>query len=90
VHVGHFLTRAALRWAHRPAWLEGDVAVTFREAEAHAPERGRDRRALPPWPASYKKPASVNFVTDLSKNACGKVPERELREQYWSGRSRNV
>src|SRR5688500_6858343 len=34
MHAGHFLTRAALRWPHRPAWLEGDVAVTFREAEA--------------------------------------------------------
>jgi acyl-CoA synthetase (AMP-forming)/AMP-acid ligase II len=34
MHVGHFLTRAALRWPHRPAWLEGDVVVTFREAEA--------------------------------------------------------
>jgi acyl-CoA synthetase (AMP-forming)/AMP-acid ligase II len=34
VDVGHFLTRAARRWPHRPAWLEGDVAVTFREAEA--------------------------------------------------------
>jgi acyl-CoA synthetase (AMP-forming)/AMP-acid ligase II len=34
MHVGHLLTRAALRWPERPAWLEGDVAVTFREAEA--------------------------------------------------------
>ncbi len=34
MHVGHLLTRAALRWPHRPAWLEGDVIVTFREAEA--------------------------------------------------------
>jgi acyl-CoA synthetase (AMP-forming)/AMP-acid ligase II len=33
VHVGHLLTRAALRWPERPAWLEGDVVVTFREAE---------------------------------------------------------
>jgi acyl-CoA synthetase (AMP-forming)/AMP-acid ligase II len=33
MHVGHLLTRAALRWPERPAWLEGDVAVTFREAE---------------------------------------------------------
>jgi long-chain acyl-CoA synthetase len=40
--------------------------------------------------ASYKKPASVDFVTELPKNAYGKVLKRELREQYWSGRSRNV
>ncbi len=34
MHAGHFLTRAALRWPERPAWLEGDVTVPFREAEA--------------------------------------------------------
>jgi acyl-CoA synthetase (AMP-forming)/AMP-acid ligase II len=34
VHVGHFLTRAAHRWPERPAWLEDDVVVPFREAEA--------------------------------------------------------
>ena len=33
MHVGHFLTRAAHRWPERPAWLEGDVVVPFREAE---------------------------------------------------------
>ncbi len=34
MHVGHLLSRAAQRWPERPAWLEGDVAVSFREAEA--------------------------------------------------------
>ncbi len=34
MHVGHLLSRAAQRWPHRPAWLEGDVVVTFGEAEA--------------------------------------------------------
>jgi long-chain acyl-CoA synthetase len=34
MHVGHLLTRAALRWPDRPAWLEGDAVVSFREAEA--------------------------------------------------------
>ena len=34
MHVGHLLTRAALRWSERPAWLEWDAVVTFREAEA--------------------------------------------------------
>jgi long-chain acyl-CoA synthetase len=34
MHVGHLLTRAARRWPGRPAWLEGEVVVTFREAEA--------------------------------------------------------
>jgi acyl-CoA synthetase (AMP-forming)/AMP-acid ligase II len=33
MHVGHLLTRAARRWPDRPAWLQGDAVVTFREAE---------------------------------------------------------
>ncbi len=34
MHVGHLLTRAALRYPDRPAWLQGDLMVTFRKAEA--------------------------------------------------------
>ncbi len=34
MHAGHFLTRAALRHPHRPAWIQGDTVVTFRQAEA--------------------------------------------------------
>jgi acyl-CoA synthetase (AMP-forming)/AMP-acid ligase II len=34
MHVGHLLTRAALRSPDRPAWLQGDTVITFREAEA--------------------------------------------------------
>jgi acyl-CoA synthetase (AMP-forming)/AMP-acid ligase II len=32
--VGHLLTRAALRYPDRPAWLEGDTVISFRAAEA--------------------------------------------------------
>lgn len=34
MHAGHFLSRAARRYPDRPAWLEGDRTITFREAEA--------------------------------------------------------
>jgi acyl-CoA synthetase (AMP-forming)/AMP-acid ligase II len=34
MHVGHFLTRSALRYPDRPAWLEGDEAISFRQAES--------------------------------------------------------
>jgi acyl-CoA synthetase (AMP-forming)/AMP-acid ligase II len=40
--------------------------------------------------ASYKKPTSVDFVTELPKNAYGKVLKRELRERYWQGLDRNI
>ncbi len=34
MHVGHLLTRAALRYPGRPAWIQGDAVIPFREAEA--------------------------------------------------------
>jgi acyl-CoA synthetase (AMP-forming)/AMP-acid ligase II len=34
MHVGHLLSRAAQRYPDRPAWVEGDVTITFRDAEA--------------------------------------------------------
>jgi long-chain acyl-CoA synthetase len=40
--------------------------------------------------ASYKKPASVEFLAELPKNAYGKVLKRELREPFWAGRTRRV
>ena len=40
--------------------------------------------------ASYKKPASVDFLAELPKNAYGKILKRELRERYWAGRERRV
>ena len=38
----------------------------------------------------YKRPRSVDFVRMLPRNPSGKVLKRELREPYWSGRSRRV
>jgi len=34
MHIGHLLTRAALRWPERPAWLQDERVITFRQAEA--------------------------------------------------------
>jgi fatty-acyl-CoA synthase len=40
--------------------------------------------------AGYKRPRSVDFVTELPRNPSGKVLKRELREPYWAGRTRRV
>lgn len=40
--------------------------------------------------ASYKKPKSVDFLAELPKSAQGKILKRELRAQYWKGRTRQV
>ena len=34
MHIGHLLSRAALRYGDRSAWREGDLTITFREAES--------------------------------------------------------
>ncbi len=34
MHLGHLLTRAALRYPDRPAWLAGNTMIPFRAAEA--------------------------------------------------------
>jgi acyl-CoA synthetase (AMP-forming)/AMP-acid ligase II len=40
--------------------------------------------------ASYKKPKSIDFVTELPKNPYGKILRRKLREKYWAGQERMV
>jgi long-chain acyl-CoA synthetase len=40
--------------------------------------------------ASFKKPRSVEFVTDLPRGATNKILRRTLRERYWQGRGRSV
>jgi acyl-CoA synthetase (AMP-forming)/AMP-acid ligase II len=40
--------------------------------------------------ADYKKPKSVEFVTEIPKNAYGKVLKRELRDRYWTDQERKV
>ena len=40
--------------------------------------------------ASYKLPATVDFIDALPRNASGKVLRRRLREPYWAGRDRRI
>jgi acyl-CoA synthetase (AMP-forming)/AMP-acid ligase II len=40
--------------------------------------------------AGYKKPKSVEFVTELPISAYGKVLRREVRERYWQGRTSRI
>lgn len=40
--------------------------------------------------ASYKKPKSIAFVSELPRIATGKVDKVTLREPYWRGESRSV
>lgn len=40
--------------------------------------------------ASYKKPKSVDFVSELPKNNYGKIERKKLKDQYWAGHQRRV
>src|SRR5688572_19766281 len=41
MHIGHVLTRAATRYPDRPAWVAGDRAVTYRDAESRVNQLAR-------------------------------------------------
>ena len=40
--------------------------------------------------ASYKKPSSVDFISELPKNLFGKILRRTLREPHWEGVERKI
>ena len=40
--------------------------------------------------AGFKRPRSVDFVTELPKNSNGKLSRKDVREPYWRGRERRV
>jgi acyl-CoA synthetase (AMP-forming)/AMP-acid ligase II len=65
---------------HAVVVLRDGASVGGDEIQAHC------RASL----ASYKKPRSVEFVSELPKSSYGKVLKRELREPYWRGYERRV
>ena len=40
--------------------------------------------------AGFKVPKTIDFVTELPRNATGKVLKRELRKPFWAGQERQV
>jgi acyl-CoA synthetase (AMP-forming)/AMP-acid ligase II len=60
--------------------LAPGAACTERELIEHC--RGRL--------AHYKCPTSVEFRTELSRTATGKLQKFKLRADYWEGRERKV
>ena len=68
--------------------------VTPTEAIDTAAEPGFDTGALVSWArerlAGFKCPTGVTVVSELPRNATGKVTRAALREPYWDGRDRRV
>jgi acyl-CoA synthetase (AMP-forming)/AMP-acid ligase II len=72
-----------------PTWGEALHAVVVPKEGATVTEEEiieLTRREL----ASYMKPKSVEFVSELPKGPTGKILKRELREPFWRGHERNV
>ncbi len=70
-------------------WGEVVKAVVVLRQDAQASAQGiidfcKDRLA------DFKKPRSVDFVTELPKNSNGKLSRKDVRERYWQGRDRKV
>jgi long-chain acyl-CoA synthetase len=40
--------------------------------------------------AGYKKPRSIEFVSELPRDAAGKLLKRKLRDGYWAGTGRKI
>jgi acyl-CoA synthetase (AMP-forming)/AMP-acid ligase II len=40
--------------------------------------------------ASYKKPRTVDFVSELPMNLTGKIMRRQVREKYWTGKGKRI
>lgn len=40
--------------------------------------------------ADFKKPRSIDFVSELPKNANGKLSRKDVKERYWAGQERRV
>ncbi len=40
--------------------------------------------------SSFKKPKSVDFITELPKTSVGKISKKDLRAKYWAGQERAI
>jgi acyl-CoA synthetase (AMP-forming)/AMP-acid ligase II len=70
-------------------WGEAIKAVVVLKKGRSATEEGlidHCKAAL----SSYKKPKSVDFVTELPKNPNGKIARKAVKEKYWAGKDRRV
>lgn len=69
----------------------GEEVKAFCELKPHAAVSADELQTfVEPLLASYKRPRSYEFVTELPRNTMGKVLKRELREPYWRERTRRV
>ena len=72
-----------------PVWGESVKAVVVLR-DGHAASEADLMAHCRGLLADFKKPRSVDFVSELPKNANGKLSRKEVRESYWRGQARRV
>jgi long-chain acyl-CoA synthetase len=70
-------------------WGEAVKAVVIRENDAELTEQDVINYCVKQI-AGYKKPKSVDFVTEFPRSAVGKVLKKDIRAKYWAGKERKV
>ena len=70
-------------------WGEAVKAVVVMKPGEHASEQEIIDKAKQHL-ASYQKPRSVDFVSELPKAPTGKILKRQLRDPYWQNRNSQV
>ena len=84
--LARFLEQHAQRRPDGIAIRYGDLQWSW-AAWASPIRRTRERFA---HLAAYKCPRTVDFTTELPRNASGKILKTQLREPYWKDRTRKV
>lgn len=72
-----------------PIWGEAVKAVVV-VREGHAATEAELIEHCRTLLADFKKPRSVEFASELPKNANGKLSRKEVKERYWTGQARRV
>ena len=70
-------------------WGEAVKAVVIRENDAELTEQDVINYCVKHI-AGYKKPKSVDFVTEFPRSAVGKILKKDIRAKYWAGKERKV